>query len=343
MGHRDAGYRWVREWDRPADVPSDGMAHTSIVVTRAGEIMFGDSRESELVVVDDARRPVRRVALSSVGELHGLTLVEEDTRELLWVADTGAKFFGGRVDVAARTGALGGQVIQFDLDGHARRVLEQPPIEAYGTGQYAPTSIVVDEQRFDGSGDLWVSDGYGAGLVHRYDADGRYCESLDGTDGAGRFGEPHGLHIDRRGPTPELYVTDRQNRRIQVYDLDGRFKRAFGDDVLLGPSFMTRFGDRLLITDLLGGRVTIFDRDDLFVAHAFARPDPIGWEQFAEGWPKSGWPNTRAADGTLVRPDLATGSFNSPHGIAADDSGNVYVSEFVFGGRTVKLEPAAPA
>lgn len=337
MHPSDAGYDWAADRDQSFGDELDGMAHTSVAVMRTGEIAFGHSRSPELVFTDSELRPVRRLALPFITELHGLTVVQEGDEELLWIADTGMRFFGGDSEIRGESGANGPQVVQVDLRGERRRALDPPP--SPDGASYSPTCVVVDEQRRAGSGDIWVSDGYGAGLVHRYTDAGSHVQSLDGVRGAGRFGEPHGLLIDRRRHEPELYVTDRQNRRIQVYDLAGDYVRSFGDDVLIGPTFMTTAGDRLLITDLLGGRVTIFDRDDRFVAHVFARPDPIGWDQFANGWPASGWPNARAGDGTLVRPALTTGAFNSPHGIGADRSGRVYVSEFVFGGRVVALAP----
>ena len=52
---------------------------------------------------------------------------------------------------------------------------------------------------------------------------------------------------------------------------------------------------------------------------------------------RDGWPNARDAAGDLVRPELAPGRFNSPHTIAADGDGNLYVTEWVIGGRLVKL------
>ena len=61
--------------------------------------------------------------------------------------------------------------------------------------------------------------------------------SINGSEGrAGAFDEPHAIFIDRRGSEPELYIADRGSSRIQVYDLDGNFKRVFGSDFLTTPS-----------------------------------------------------------------------------------------------------------
>ena len=51
-----------------------------------------------------------------------------------------------------------------------------------------------------------------------------------------------------------------------------------------------------------------------------------------------GWPNSLGYEGAPTRSrNLATGLFNSPHGVAADADGNLYVAEWLIGGRYVKL------
>ena len=51
-----------------------------------------------------------------------------------------------------------------------------------------------------------------------------------------------------------------------------------------------------------------------------------------------GFPAYLDDTGATVRPTLTDGVFNTPHGIATDGDGNVYVSEWVIGGRLIKLE-----
>src|SRR5437660_11056980 len=74
---------------------------------------------------------------------------------------------------------------------------------------------------FGPSGDIHVTDGYGSARVGRDSADGNEClpEGTRGK-GAGEFGLPHNLAIDRQG---RVYVTDRDNQRIEVFDANGKF------------------------------------------------------------------------------------------------------------------------
>ncbi len=157
-------------------------------------------------------------------EGHGITLVNENGQELIWVADPGKKMRraedGSYVPEEAITE---GQVVEFGIDGTEVKCLPRPTHAAYGSGTYAPTSVAVVEARHGGNGDVWVADGYGQHLVHRYSADGTYLQTLSGEEGAGRFNCPHAVFIDRRHAQPEVWVADRGNSRIQVYSVDGSF------------------------------------------------------------------------------------------------------------------------
>jgi DNA-binding beta-propeller fold protein YncE len=76
-------------------------------------------------------------------------------------------------------------------------------------------------------GDLYVSDGYGNARVHRFSPDGRPLLSWGepGTD-PGQFNIPHNICCDADG---WVYVADRENHRIQVFDGRGRFETQWHD------------------------------------------------------------------------------------------------------------------
>jgi len=88
-----------------------------------------------------------------------------------------------------------------------------------GTGQNTfnlPTDVA-----FAPNGDLYVSDGYGSARIVKYSRDAKYLAQW-GTrgKGPGEFGLPHNLVVDKSG---RVYVTDRDNQRIEVFDADGKF------------------------------------------------------------------------------------------------------------------------
>ena len=74
---------------------------------------------------------------------------------------------------------------------------------------------------FGPNGDVYVTDGYGSARVVKYRRDGTYVlEWGRRGKGPGEFGLPHNLVVDRQG---KVYVTDRDNQRIEVFDPDGKF------------------------------------------------------------------------------------------------------------------------
>jgi len=327
-------YTWSASWEDPPDASST-MAHSSIAITRDGRLVTGATSDPGLWIhqADGGRRTM--VPVADVVNPHGLTLVEHGGEELVWIADTGTLVRGGAEELTVDRDPAGGKVLLVDLEGNVRQRLARPPSDVYRDCYYAPTGVAVATAAAGGSGDVWVVDGYGAGLLHRYDSAGRHLESLDGTEGAGRFSEPHDVTLLALGGESELWVTDRRNARIQVFDLAGRFKRAFGTESLRGPTQLAAAGDRVVVTDLLAGRLTVFDAGGRCLGHLFAAASsPSDWDDNGDGWP-----NARGADGTMVAATLVDGAFRCPHGIAFGDDGTMYVSEFAIGGRIAVLTP----
>jgi hypothetical protein len=264
-------------------------------------------------------------------EAHGMVLVVEDGVDYLWIADQGSKRIpdGGYQYVAD---SKGWQVVKTTLDGRTVATMPKPDLPIYHGARYAPTWVAVYEERHGGNGDVWVTDGYSQNQVHRFRKDGSYVGSISGEEGkAGAFKTPHSIWVDVRKSEPELYVADRSNRRVQVYDLEGKYKRVFGEDFLTSPSGFAVDGDHLIIGELRA-RVTIVDENDRLICHLGGNDAVCSVD---------GWPNVKNAAGIPTRTHLLEpGKFNSPHGIAADAAGNIYVSEWLIGGRSIKLEKA---
>jgi hypothetical protein len=87
----------------------------------------------------------------------------------------------------------------------------------------------VTDVAWDAAGNSYISDGYINSRVAKVDKDGNWLKSWGerGT-GPGQFHTPHSIALDARG---SVYVADRSNRRIQVFDGEGNFQRQFTIDV----------------------------------------------------------------------------------------------------------------
>ena len=330
VGSGDNTYEWIDSWANIPDSESArmGWAHPGMVVTEAGDIITCHSGNPTVLVLDKEGN-LKSSWDGDFADAHGMTLVKEDGTEYLWIADNGSKRdFQYGYDYPPGSGQASGKVFKTTLDGQTVMRLQSPDHPVYQGSRYSPTTVAVNEERHGGNGDIWVGDGYGASYVHRFDKSGNYLNSINDEEGAGAFNCPHGIFIDRRKSEPELYVADRANARVQVYDLEGSFKRAFGTDFLTTPSAFVTHGDLMVIAELRA-RLAITDANDKLLTYLGSN------EEVAN---VGGWPNNKNEKGEVIRTSLLEpGKFNSPHGMAVDADGNVYIAEWLIGGRFTKL------
>jgi DNA-binding beta-propeller fold protein YncE len=115
---------------------------------------------------------------------------------------------------------------------HAKPPL--PPVD----GQFRQ----VTDMAWDSDGNTYVSDGYINSRVAKYDKEGNWITSW-GEPGAGpgQLNTPHSLVIDRNN---HVYVADRGNRRIQVFDTQGKLLRTIQIDVPVPADAKPAIGNR---------------------------------------------------------------------------------------------------
>jgi len=109
---------------------------------------------------------------------------------------------------------------------------------------------------WDPAGDIFISDGYINSRIAKLSKDGDWIKSW-GTPGKGngQFNTPHTIAADAKGA---IYVGDRGNRRIQVFDSDGNFQRIIKIDIPPDPDAQPAIGDKPDLTNYLqnGGTMT---------------------------------------------------------------------------------------
>ncbi len=100
----------------------------------------------------------------------------------------------------------------------------------------------VTDVAWDAADNAYISDGYVNSRIAKVDKDGNWLKSFgEPGDQPGQFNVPHSIAIDAQN---HIYVADRGNRRIQVFDVEGKFLRQFTIDVPIPPDARPAIGNK---------------------------------------------------------------------------------------------------
>src|SRR5690242_10063444 len=149
--------------------------------------------------------------------------VKVDREDNIWVADKGSDMVI-KFDPQGRVAMVFGRKQEASDEGTAPLKHPKPPLPPVD-GMFRQ----VTDMAWDAAGNTYISDGYINSRVAKIDKDGNWVKSWgEPGDGPGQFNTPHSIAVDEQG---NVYVADRGNRRIQVFDGDGKFLRQISIDV----------------------------------------------------------------------------------------------------------------
>jgi DNA-binding beta-propeller fold protein YncE len=215
-------------------------------------------------------------------------------------------------------------ISKFTPDGKLLKVIGQKG-KPSDTG-YTPQATLMDSLRsikrggspfnrptgvaFSAGGEFYVSDGYGNARIHKFSPEGVLLFSWgEPGNGSSEFMLPHNVWVDR---LDRVWVPDRENNRIQIFDANGMFLTEWTDVKRPTDVYIDK-DDTVYVSELAPG-VSIFTFDGRLIAR---------------------WGNEEK--------DPATDLFSAPHAIALDSRGDIYVGEVAMthskydkGGRTVQ-------
>ena len=230
--------------------------------------------------------------LSSWGEgvfprAHGVTMGPDDT---IFLTDDG--------DHTMRHCTLDGKVLMtLGISGKPAPFMSGNPFNRC-------THLAIDPS----NGDFFISDGYGNARVHKYSPDGKLLLSWgESGTGPGQFNIAHNIATDKDG---WVYVADRENQRMQVFDRNGKFETQWINMAKPCGLFIDQSSELVYVGELgvaigpnsqaygLGPRVSIMDTKGNTLARLGDGPEGIN-----------------------------PGQFTAPHGVCVDSHGDIYVGE----------------
>jgi DNA-binding beta-propeller fold protein YncE len=201
----DLGYKPVPDVFRLPPGMNFGPC-SSVAVNSKGNLFVFNRSAHALMEFTGKGKYLRTLGQGVFTQPHGLRVDAEDN---LWATDVGSHIVvkmdpKGRILMVL---GIKGRAEEWHQAGHLR-CFNEPNDLAFGPG-----------------GEIYVTQGHGKGesRVIKFDSDGEFVKTWGGEGtGPGQFNVPHSIVADASG---RLYIADRSNQRVQVFDGDGKFLR----------------------------------------------------------------------------------------------------------------------
>lgn len=259
----------------------------AVGVDRRDNVYVFNRGEHPMIVLDRDGRFLQAWGEGVFPRAHGLHMGPDDT---VWLTDD--------ADHTVRQCTLDGRVLlTLGIPGRLAPYMSGEPFHRCTHTALSP------------SGEIYVADGYGNACVHKFSPNGKLIQSWGGPGSdPGEFNIVHNIACDADG---WVYVADRENHRIQVFDGQGRYETQWNN--LHRPCGLFMPGGKCPVCYVgelgpvmavnrhvpnLGPRLSILDRTGKRIAR-------IGG----------------------LHAGLGPAEFLAPHGIAVDSRGDIYVGE----------------
>ncbi|HUB95572.1 MAG TPA: peptidyl-alpha-hydroxyglycine alpha-amidating lyase family protein, partial [Stellaceae bacterium] len=162
--------------------------------------------------------------------------VRIDRHDNIWAVDKGSDMIV-KFDPEGRVLFVSGRKQEASDDGTGPLKHPNPPLPAQDGRYRQPTDVTWDKDD-----NAYISDGYINSRVAKLDKDGNWVMQWgEHGSGPGQFNTAHGIGADAQG---NIYVADRGNRRIQVFDGEGKFLRQFTIDLPVPPDARMVIGNK---------------------------------------------------------------------------------------------------
>ncbi len=293
-------YETVPGWPNYPEGKSLGNLHGDLASDSKGNVYIATGNTIQVIGSDgNYRGDIRTKGGKVFKGVHGMKVRRFEGEEILLLAMPRIK----RVVAVKPDGTVVWQIIgPPDVPGMYK-----------SRGEYNPTDMDVSPD-----GRVIIVDGYGKSLVHLYDRNRNYMKSFGGKGKEeGKFDICHNILVDSRGEKPTLLISDRQNNRLQHYDMEGNFIGTI-DDQLGRPCAADIHGDVLAVGEL-DGRVSLYGKDYKLISR-------LGDER----------KDRQKASNQISPEHWHEGDLVAVHGCTFDVHGALYAQEWNVHGRVTK-------
>jgi DNA-binding beta-propeller fold protein YncE len=290
LGSGEHRYRVVENW---AKLPEgwEFKDAAAVACDRKDNVYVFNRGEHPMMVFDREGNFLRSWGEGMYPRAHGLHI---DANDILYLTDDGGH-------VVRKCTTEGKVLLELGVPGKPAPYMSGEPFHRCTHTALSP------------KGEIYVSDGYGNAKVHKFSPDGKRLLSWGepGTD-PGQFNIVHNIVTDVEG---WVYVADRENHRVQVFDGNGKYETQWVNMHRPCGLYCCRAAagtePRFIIGELgpgmkvnrnvpnIGPRLSIVDGKGTAIARL----------------------------GGQHGPGLEAGKFIAPHGIAVDSRGDIYVGE----------------
>lgn len=287
LGSGEHRYRVVENWAKlPEGWEFKDVA--AVACDRQDRVYVFNRGAHPMMVFDRDGNFLRSWGEGTFPRAHGLHIDVDDT---LYLTDDGGHF-------VRKCTPEGKVLLELGIPGRPAPFMSGKPFHRCTHTALSP------------KGEIYVSDGYGNARVHKYSPDGKLLFSWGepGTD-PGQFNVAHNIATDAEG---WVYVADRENHRVQVFDANGKYETQWNNMHRPCGLYCCRGQRPQFVIGELGPGMNI-NRDHPNLGPRLSIVDAKG--------------KLIARLGGEHGPGLETGRFIAPHGLAVDSRGDIYVGE----------------
>jgi len=304
IGQNDFRYQLVPGWSTSnAGQYQLGHCHAMAEDGRGRILLLNANKEHCLIALSPEGKVLDAWGTFAPGA-HGLSVVKEKNREVLFIADN----------------SRDGKIFKTTLDGEILMTLSCP----MESGLYkSPNEFKPSKTMHLPNGDFFVIDGYGKDYIHRFNAKGKYLSSFGGDIGKDEallehYG-PHGGGLDFSDPSkPIMILALSDKNKLKRFTLGGKWLQTISlpgsnpRDAIFHRNHIVipHLGDNWPKDKNSAGYISVLDKKFRVVSNLGGDPPKYDGE------------------GNLKSMQHSSHLFYHPHGLCFDSKGDLYVAQF---------------